>query len=121
MSNHRENATLHHNAQTNLQTNAQTNAEPFDHQLRRELELSINSVPTMNAPSGRSWADWAPIATGEPIYKDLSYAIVGAVIEVHRHLGPGQLESNYERACQGARVSRHSVSETGRLRVVLQG
>jgi GxxExxY protein len=40
-----------------------------------------------------------PIKTTSPIlYKDLSYAITGAAIEVHRHLGPGQLESTYERA-----------------------
>jgi GxxExxY protein len=29
---------------------------------------------------------------------DLSYKIIGAAIEVHRHLGPGLLESAYERA-----------------------
>jgi GxxExxY protein len=32
------------------------------------------------------------------LYKELSYAITGAAIEVHKHLGPGQLESTYERA-----------------------
>src|SRR3569832_1293590 len=40
-----------------------------------------------------------PVTANTPIlYKDLSYAITGATIEVHRHLGPGQLESTYERA-----------------------
>jgi len=40
-----------------------------------------------------------PVTANTPIlYKDLSYAITGAAIEVHRHLGPGQLESTYERA-----------------------
>ena len=34
----------------------------------------------------------------ELLYKDLSYAITGTAIEVHKHLGPGQLESTYERA-----------------------
>jgi GxxExxY protein len=29
---------------------------------------------------------------------DLSYQIIGAVIEVHKILGPGLLESNYEKA-----------------------
>ena len=29
---------------------------------------------------------------------DLSYKIIGLAIEVHRHLGPGLLESAYERA-----------------------
>jgi GxxExxY protein len=32
------------------------------------------------------------------LHKELSYAIVGAAIEVHRHIGPGQLEATYERA-----------------------
>lgn len=34
----------------------------------------------------------------EIVYAELSHAIVGAAIEVHRHLGPGQLESVYQRA-----------------------
>jgi GxxExxY protein len=32
------------------------------------------------------------------LYKELSYRIVGAVMEVHRVLGPGFLEAVYERA-----------------------
>jgi GxxExxY protein len=32
------------------------------------------------------------------LYPDLSHAVVGAAIEVHRHVGPGQLESVYQRA-----------------------
>jgi GxxExxY protein len=40
-----------------------------------------------------------PISTSTPLlYKELSFRITGAAIEVHRHLGPGQLESTYERA-----------------------
>jgi len=34
------------------------------------------------------------VSSSSPIlYKELSYAITGAAIEVHRYLGPGQLES----------------------------
>jgi GxxExxY protein len=32
------------------------------------------------------------------MYPELSHSIVGAAIEVHRRIGPGQLESVYQRA-----------------------
>jgi GxxExxY protein len=32
------------------------------------------------------------------VHAELSHAIIGAAIEVHRHVGPGQLESVYQRA-----------------------
>ena len=38
--------------------------------------------------------------------EDLAYRIIGAAIEVHRHLGPGFLESIYERAMEHELVSQ---------------
>lgn len=40
------------------------------------------------------------MATNKPniIYQDLSYQIMGAIFEVHKELGPGFLESVYEKA-----------------------
>lgn len=34
------------------------------------------------------------------LHGELTHEIVGAAIEVHRHLGPGQLESLYQRALE---------------------
>ncbi len=39
-----------------------------------------------------------PLVSGEIVHRELSYAIVGAAIAVHRATGPGQLESLYEAA-----------------------
>jgi GxxExxY protein len=34
------------------------------------------------------------------LYPELSWQIVGAAIEVHKHIGPGQLESVYQRSME---------------------
>jgi len=68
---------------------------PLHEQIRREMDRRASSDQ-----KNSSLTDSSPSSNGADkiFYKELSYSIVGAVIEVHRHLGPGQLESNYERA-----------------------
>ena len=61
----------------------------FERRLHQEIERLSQSKPFQPT-------DAKP--TVEGVYSELSHRIIGAAIEVHRHLGPGQLESVYERA-----------------------
>ena len=67
----------------------------FERRLKHEIEqLTTHASGRLSAPETRG-----TIPAGERVvYAELSHAIVGAAIEVHRHLGPGQLESVYKRA-----------------------
>ncbi|MFT3692308.1 MAG: GxxExxY protein [Kofleriaceae bacterium] len=47
----------------------------------------------LGSPRGRQ-----PDRSADGTHAELSYAVNGAAIEVHRHIGPGQYESVYERA-----------------------
>ena len=71
-------------------------------QIRRELArtspVAATTAATTNIPSPFAETSIAPPGSTHILYKELSYAIGGAVIDVHRHLGPGQVEANYERA-----------------------
>lgn len=49
------------------------------------------------------------------IYPDLSYAIMAAIFEVHKELGPGFLESIYEKALIEELSSRGMKVETQKL------
>jgi GxxExxY protein len=40
---------------------------------------------------------------------ELSYQIIGAAIEVHKHIGPGMLESVYQ-TCLGIELSERGLS-----------
>ena len=46
---------------------------------------------SLATPTGRATPEHSGV-----LYPELSYAIVGAAIEVHRHIGPGHLESVYQ-------------------------
>jgi GxxExxY protein len=43
----------------------------------------------------------------EILFKELSFAVVGAAMEVHRVLGPGYLESVYHKALEHELTLRH--------------
>jgi GxxExxY protein len=65
------------------------------------LTVPHPTAPHLTEPHPTAPHVTAPHPNGGDIgilYKALSYAITGAAIEVHKHLGPGQLESTYERA-----------------------
>ncbi len=65
-------------------TSSDTSEVPFHDQLERGMARTARPLPR--------------IAHSPGIHAELSYAINGAAIEVHRHIGPGQLEALYERA-----------------------
>ncbi len=74
----------------------------FERRLKYEIDqLAPKSTELVSgeAELGDPRLQRAPIrVTDRVLFAELSHAIVGAAIEVHRHLGPGQLESVYERA-----------------------
>jgi len=49
------------------------------------------------------------------IYSDLSYRIMGAIFEVHKKLGPGFLESVYEKALIEELSGRRMKVETEKI------
>ena len=60
--------------------------------------------------------------SAELLYQDLTYRIIGAAMEVHRELGPGFLESIYQRALAQELTARHVVYEAEqRISVVYKG
>ena len=57
-----------------------------------------------------------------PLYKqahELSYKVIGAAIEVHRHKGPGLLESIYER-CLMRELELLSIPATSQMNVEVE-
>ncbi len=56
---------------------------------------------------------------GRVLYAELSHAIVGAAIEVHRHLGPGKLESTYQRALD-EELTLRGIAHRGQVPIALR-
>jgi GxxExxY protein len=42
-------------------------------------------------------------------FDDLSYQVIGCALEVHKHLGPGLLESSYEK-CLAYELALHNIA-----------
>jgi len=89
---------------SNIQNQIQDDDQLTLHdQIRRELARTSRTstfAATIASSTDSSSVEASTTAPGSThiLYKELSYAIGAAVIEVHRHLGPGQIEANYERA-----------------------
>ena len=63
-------------------------------------------------PISMSWTGRGKIGTTKNTkmeFDDLSNRAIGCAIEVHRHLGPGRLESAYE-PCLAHELSRHKIA-----------
>src|SRR5687767_3839757 len=50
------------------------------------------------------------------LYPELSWQIVGAAIEVHKHIGPGQLESVYQRSME-CELRRRAIASRSQVAV----
>jgi GxxExxY protein len=66
--------------------------------LELKLQRSLRGDRMGGQAMNRGPSTSRTVAATGILHKELSYAIVGASIEVHRHIGPGQLEATYERA-----------------------
>ena len=69
-----------------------SNTNNLTHQIRQHLGMQPIQEAGTAGPASGSWKGL--------LYAELSHAILGACIEVHRHIGPGQLESVYQRAVE---------------------
>ena len=60
-----------------------------------EIEAALKQSLGMQSASSGPGPKWKGY-----LHAELTHAIVGAAIEVHRHLGPGHLEALYQRAME---------------------
>ena len=79
----------------------------YERSLRAELDLNRSPVERK-------------LGLGERVlYAELSHTIVGAAIEVHRHLGPGKLESAYQAALD-EELSLRGIAHRGQVPIPLR-
>ena len=81
---------------SNIQNQIQDDQITLHEQIRRELARTSTFAATIASSTDSSSVEASTTAPSSThiLYKELSYAIGGAVIDVHRHLGPGQIEAN---------------------------
>ncbi len=68
--------------------------EQLDEKLDEEQQLDEKRGQKLGENLARS------LGVAQIIHKELSHAVVGAAIEVHRRIGPGMLERAYQRALE---------------------
>ncbi|MFT3699102.1 MAG: GxxExxY protein [Kofleriaceae bacterium] len=93
---------LHHNLSRRASiSNAFECAEAISNEAMLERFGEV-IAPNQHRPAKPRQAD----RSADGIHAELSYAIIGAAIEVHRHIGPGQYESVYENSLRDELRSR---------------
>jgi|GEM_PF-213576 len=84
----------------------------------RRWQAGFPSSPSFRVPKGFDPGSLAPIdptlttkdtKSAKMEFEDLSNRVIGSAIEVHRHLGPGLLESAYEQ-CLAHELSRNRIA-----------
>ncbi len=94
----------------------------------RHAEIDLSSSPEGSAHHGSNREGGRDLlarlqtqlgVSERVLYAELSHAIVGAAIEVHRHLGPGKLESTYQSALD-EELTLRGIAHRGQVPIALR-